>query len=177
MSYIRNSPISITDIHREPSWFIDRTGDRSLINDEWNFNINNNITNSFNNSNAMAASYPTHINYNYISNYNNINYDTLIYYPSYNTASIRSVSCELVLDQYLQFSEEQCECCICMDQKEEENICQLNCKHVFCVTCIDSSIKTFRDRNQDVICALCRTEVKKITFKKQENIDKIKECL
>ena len=64
-----------------------------------------------------------------------------------------------------------------MEQKEEENICQFNCGHVFCVTCIDRSLKTFRDRNQDVNCALCRSEVKKITFKKKENKDKIQACL
>ena len=61
--------------------------------------------------------------------------------------------------------------------KEAENICQFNCGHTFCVICIDTSLKTFRDRNQDVICSLCRAKVKKITFKKQENRDKIQKYL
>ena len=176
MSDGRNSPISIMDLPREPLWFIDRVGDRSLINN-WNSNINNHV-NTNNNIIAMAATYPTNYNYNYIDH--NINYDTSIYYPIASLsarAMVRSIPSELVLDEIIEFSEEQCECCICMDQKEEDNICQLNCGHSFCVTCVDASIKSFRDRNQYVICALCRTEVKKITFKNQENKDKIQECL
>jgi hypothetical protein len=173
MSDGRNSPISIMDLPGEPLWFIDRIGDRSLINiRNSNINNNNNHRNTNNNITAMAATYPTNYNYNYINR--NMYDDTLIYYP---TSLIRSVPSQLVLDGAIEFSEEQCECCICMDQKEAENICQLNCGHSFCVSCIDTSLKTFRDRNQDVICALCRTKVKKITFKKQENKDKIQECL
>jgi len=179
MSDGRNSPISIMDLPGEPLWFIDRIGDRSLINN-WNSNINNNNNhlNINNNVTMMAATYPTNYNYNNINH--NINYDTLIYYPRASLSAgalVRSIPSELVLDQAIEFSEEQCECCICMDQKEAENICQLNCRHSFCVSCIDTSLKTFRDRNQDVICALCRTEVKKITFKKEENRDKIQEYL
>jgi len=180
MSDGRNSPISIMDLPREPLWFIDRVGDHSLINN-WNSNINNNNNNHVNtNSNvsAMAATYPTNYNYNYINRTRN--YDNLIYYPraSLSTrAMVRPIPSELVLDEAIEFSEEQCECCICMDKKEAENICQLNCGHSFCVSCIDTSLKTFRDRNQDVICALCRSEVKRIIFKKQENRDKFQEYM
>jgi hypothetical protein len=170
MSDIRNSPSSIVNVTGETiSWFIDRIGDRS---DDWDSNIIRNNVNIFNNLSSVAATYPTNYDYNYI-NYHYRN-DTLI---NYSRPSIRAIPSELVLDQDIKFNEEQCECCICMEQKEEENICQFNCGHVFCVTCIDRSLKTFRDRNQDVICALCRTEVKKITFKKQENRDKIQEYL
>ena len=84
---------------------------------------------------------------------------------------------ELVLDEDFQFNEEQCECCICIEQKEAENICQFNCGHTFCVTCIDTSLTIFKNRNQDVICSLCRAKVQKITFKTQENKDQIQECL
>jgi len=143
MSDGRISPISFHELPEESLlWFIDRVGNRQLIN---TYTLNNIIYN--------------------------------IDYVSPTTSIIRSIPSELVLDQDIQFNEEQCECCICMDQKEEENICQFNCGHTFCVSCIDTSLKTFRDRNQDVICALCRSEVKKITFKKQENKDKIQECL
>jgi len=168
MSDGRNTPISIIHLPQEPiSWVIDRIGDRSII-DNWNSTINIiNDTNSFNNFIEMDATYPTNNNF--------INNQIIDWPPS--ISFTRSKPSELVLDEAIQFSEEQCECCICMDQKEEENICQLNCGHSFCVSCIDTSLKTFRDRNQDVICALCRGEVKKITFKKQENKDKIQEYL
>jgi hypothetical protein len=143
------------------SWSIDRVGDPSLL-------INNYIYN-FSPTSVTASNISGQI-YDII-NYDIINYDSIYLF---NTPA-RSVPSELVLDQDIQFSEEQCECCICMDKKEGENICQFNCGHTFCVTCVDTSLKTFKDRNKDVICALCRTEVTKITFKTQENKDKIQE--
>jgi hypothetical protein len=178
------------------SWVIDRQGDSSLYNfitldtypssnndfivyptDNYIINpISNSIINPISNSiiNPISNSIINPIS-------NSINYDSLIYYPFDNSSllleSVRSIPSELILNEDIQFNEEQCECCICMDQKEAENICQLNCEHTFCVTCIDTSLKTFKNRNQDVICALCRTNVTQITFKKQENKDKIEECL
>lgn len=141
MSDSTSSLIRIIQLPEEEAlWFIDRVGDRQLI------------------------------------NYNNIIYNNIIYNNDY-TSLTRSKPSELVLDEDIQFNEEQCECCICIDKKEEENICQFNCGHSFCVSCIDTSLKTFKDRNQDVICSLCRANVKKITFKKQENKDKIQEYL
>jgi hypothetical protein len=175
-----SSPTSI-------SWVIDREGDISL----YNFITLDTFSSPYSISNNFIV-YPTN---NPISNSiinpisnsiinpisNSINYDSLIYYPFDNSSllleSVRSIPSELVLNEDIQFNEEQCGCCICMDQKEAENICQLNCQHTFCVTCIDTSLKTFKDKNKDVICALCRTDVTKITFKKQENKDKIEECL
>ena len=189
MSDGRNSPISIMDPPEEPLWFIDRLGDRSLIN---NLNRNRNHDNLiYHDISVIAATYPTNYNYNYINHTRN--HDNSIYYSSsmrsYSMRSssmrsslsaislVRSIPSELVLDEAIEFSEEQCECCICMDQKEAENICQLNCGHSFCVTCIDSYLKSIKNKNIHVICALCRRKVKKITFKKKENKDKIQECL
>lgn len=150
MSDGRISPISVHDLPEEPLlWFIDRVGNRQLIN---TYTLNNVIYNVDN------------VIYN-VDNVSSI------------SSLIRSVPSELVLDKDLQFNEEQCECCICIEQKEVENICQFNCGHTFCVTCIDTSLKTFKNRNQDVICSLCRSKVQKITFKTQEDIDKIQECL
>lgn len=111
--------------------------------------------------------------YNIISN----NIISNIDYTSPTTLLTRAKPSELILDEDIKFSQEQCKCCICIDNKEAENICQFNCGHTFCVTCIDTSLKIFRDRNKDVICSLCRAKVKKITFKKQENRDKIQEYL
>ena len=150
MSDGRISPNNISELYEEPIlWFIDRVGDQQLIN-YYNIISNNIISN------------------NIISN---------IDYTLATTSLIRSKPSELILDEHIKFSEEQCECCICIDNKEAENICQFNCGHTFCVICIDTSLKTFRDRNQDVICSLCRANVKKITFKKQENRDKIQKYL
>jgi hypothetical protein len=174
----------ITDLSTEPiSWIIDREGDYSLINQLYF----NHYRRNYNSINLSTSGSNYLISNNYINNsiintdiYDDI-YDDISYHPFSHSlslfTSLRSVPSELVLNQDIQFSEEQCECCICMDQNEAENICQLNCGHTFCVTCIDTSLKTFKDRNKDVICALCRTEVTKITFKKQENKDKIQECL
>ena len=150
MSDGRITPISVDDLPEEPLlWFIDRVGNRQFIN---TYTLNNVIYNVD----------------NIIYNIDNV---------SSTTSLIRSVPSELVLDEDIEFNEEQCECCICIEEKEAENICQFNCGHTFCVTCIDTSLTIFKNRNQDVICSLCRAKVQKITLKTQENKYQIQECL
>ena len=160
MSDGRISPISVDDLPEEPLlWFIDRVGNRQFINTYTLNNVIYNVDNVIYNVNNVI--------------YNVDNIDNV----SSTTSLIRSVPSELVLDEDIEFNEEQCECCICIEQKEAENICQFNCGHTFCVTCIDTSLTIFKNRNQDVICSLCRAKVQKITFKTQENKDQIQECL
>ena len=155
------------EVHDESiTWFIDRIGDPLIIND---------LHYSSNNSFSSLSMYPISniIQNNYIINYRA---DDIIYNPeiSYNyIISPKSIPSEIILEESIEFTEEQCDCCICMDQKDAENICQFNCGHVFCVTCVNLSIQTFRSRLQDVTCSLCRASVEKITVKTKENKDTI----
>lgn len=53
-------------------------------------------------------------------------------------------------------SEEERNCCICMEQRETQQFCRLNCQHLYCVTCINSHL----ERNNS--CPLCRTNITNI---------------
>lgn len=55
-----------------------------------------------------------------------------------------------------ELSEEEKNCCICMTDRNNEQICSLNCRHKFCVECIDILLKTKHT------CPLCRTTITQI---------------
>jgi hypothetical protein len=55
-----------------------------------------------------------------------------------------------------ELSEEDKNCCICMTDKNNEQICSLNCSHTFCVECIDILLKTKHN------CPLFRTVITQI---------------
>jgi hypothetical protein len=66
-----------------------------------------------------------------------------------------------------ELSEEEKTCCICIDEKDDDKICLLNCRHKFCVECINSHLK----KNQN--CPLCRayiTEIRTQTFEARQQI-------
>ena len=62
----------------------------------------------------------------------------------------------------IELSKEEHECCICMEEKLTDNMCQLNCCHKFCISCIDQHL----ERNNK--CPLCREKVDKIVCKTEE---------
>jgi hypothetical protein len=65
-------------------------------------------------------------------------------------------------------SEEDRTCCVCIDEKNSEQICKLNCCHVFCVECINNCL----ERNS--LCPLCRSYITQIRTQTFEARDKIK---
>jgi hypothetical protein len=68
-------------------------------------------------------------------------------------------------------SEEICDCAICYeDDIKNINFVKLNCNHKFCNTCLKKAIESTQN-NKTPCCALCRSEIKTITFK-DENIKK-----
>ena len=56
-----------------------------------------------------------------------------------------------------KFNEDNFECCICMNYKQNFQICQLNCRHKFCIQCIYKTI-----RSKKITCPLCRSEIEEI---------------
>ena len=58
-------------------------------------------------------------------------------------------------------------CCICMETKENHNICQLNCQHKFCSECIITHVN--RNRSNSV-CPLCRTQITTITVQSNDDL-------
>lgn len=74
-----------------------------------------------------------------------------------------------IICQQLEITDEDQDCCICMETREKFEICSLNCGHKFCATCIESCIK----KPTNYTCSLCRQNVTVITA----NINDIKEKL
>jgi hypothetical protein len=147
------------------SWVIDRIGDRSFM-DEWN---NATLIRSYPTRNSYAISTLYLLHSDLIFDYRDNN---LIYHQinrEYDFEFQPYVPSQIMLDETIEFTEEQCNCCICMDKKEEATICQLNCSHTFCVACTQSCILTFIKKNQNAICSLCRATVETITVKTPEN--------
>ena len=69
-----------------------------------------------------------------------------------------------IICEPLEISEEQQNCCICMEIKEKEDICLVNCGHSFCGECI----KNTYNKNRNFGCPLCRESVFVITTQKPE---------
>jgi len=63
-----------------------------------------------------------------------------------------------------EISEEQQNCCVCMETREKEDICSLDCEHSFCQMCI----KTILKKHQPLHCPLCRNLVTLIFTQKIE---------
>jgi hypothetical protein len=64
---------------------------------------------------------------------------------------------------------EEFECPICLTNKENKTI--LNCKHSFCIQCIQKTLT-----NGYIKCALCRTNITSVTVNSQESLDLISSC-
>ena len=168
-------------INREPTiefyeyilLLIDRVGDRSLINQLGNTHQYTNYTPE-NSNNEDISSF---INTDYIIN----SEDDFIYLPSWDENSnihSRFTSLQIsILDEAIEFTKEQCDCCICLDTHDSNDTCQFNCGHTCCVSCTSTSINSFRIRQQRVNCSLCRVNIDTISVKTQQNKDKIQLCI
>jgi hypothetical protein len=76
-----------------------------------------------------------------------------------------------IIYKTLLISDEESICCICMESREKNEICSLNCDHVFCGYCVENCLKM-----QDIyVCSLCRETVIVITCQKLEIIEKLKD--
>jgi hypothetical protein len=62
-------------------------------------------------------------------------------------------------------TEEEKDCCVCMESKEYQQICQLNCLHKFCSECTLTHIQR---NTQQPCCPLCRTNITNISVQTQE---------
>ena len=68
----------------------------------------------------------------------------------------------------------QYDCPICMDNKTPETGCNTNCSHEFCVDCMMNLLSQTRARYKNHIsCPMCRTEIKNINVRSQDQVRKI----
>lgn len=120
------------------SWEIDRNPDFTLLNDYPNydaFNINEQI---------------------------DLRHDDFIPFETEPLGSQEQVD---IIVGVFPVSEEDTNCCICIESRENSQICQLNCCHKFCYSCILTHIRRNRIRN---CCPLCRSNITNIIVQSEE---------
>ena len=135
------------------TWTVDRTPDYNL------YNLNN-IDNQIN-----------EVNYRDLSSYNNSiihnaieSYDDFISFDS-----IREIlQINFRLNTITASSDNDLNCCVCMETKQNTQICQLNCSHKFCTNCITTLI--VKNRNTST-CPLCRSVITNITVQTEEHLE------
>ena len=154
------SVASIENFDNNDSWFIDNTPDYNYAR-----NIQNNIYyNNYNNYN------------NYIDMlYNEVRYEII---PIQNVIHQEQSRAQIkfhigVAFQPLEISEQQQECCVCMEKREKEEICELNCKHNFCGFCVKDILS--KNNTSSPNCPLCREKIKNIKTQQKEIQNKLNE--
>lgn len=174
------------------TWSIDRNPDHNILNqyvgrriaiieepdDTYNINVGTmrNLTggdiihtrdyiNPIYNHNDEDDEYYNY-NYNMDSLYNNIRNNMFLqnddFIPFNNRSEASTPSINFIVDEFL-LSPEELNCCICMEEQEDHQICQLNCHHTFCVACIDQHL----ERNST--CPLCREHISRIRTQTMES--------
>jgi hypothetical protein len=133
-------------------WFIDRMGNPDI-------NLNNSGENE---------TYIYEINNNIITGTinNNIIYDDTNDYDY--TIPFERPFVSIIVDEFMEITQEQLECCICMTEREKQNICKLNCMHTYCDGCLEQSLSRCQYN-----CALCREKITKIIVQTEEIREKL----
>jgi hypothetical protein len=139
----------------DPSYQNSSTISRIRINRSRNRYFNHINTFSYNNSinNNRNAETSTNIN----SNEDFIPFDNS--QPQNNGINIDIIN--------FTVSEEDRQCCICMEERQSEEICRLNCQHSFCVQCINQHLQTNHS------CPICRSSVTTLTVQNNNARDRI----
>jgi hypothetical protein len=139
----------VSDIPDEISWEIDRVGDIDLFN-SLEFNRNEEFDFQFIRANEELTNGNIHfITYN----------EDFI---PFNSDPISII--EINISEF-NISDDDINCCVCIETKEKSQICLLNCNHKFCGECISSHIKR---KILEPICPLCRTNITHISVQNLE---------
>ena len=136
------------------SWFIDRTGDR-FINVIGSTSLNS-ITYFINSVDQLQGNIISSNDTSGNIMFNDLDFNKHI---------------EISVDENLEITEEQRECCICMETKEKTDVCRINCGHTFCVKCCNESFCTKNRQGETMTCPLCRESVVSISVKNIESKD------
>lgn len=148
------SPASVTNVvtFDNDSWFIDRTP-------------NHNYARSVINNDIIDYTYYNNYN-NYINIiYNEINHE-IIPFPNIMSESESTKHNIALTLESLEITEETQNCCICMENREKEEICELNCRHNFCGFCVKDIL--CKNNSRKPKCPLCRENIKNIKTQKKE---------
>jgi hypothetical protein len=165
-----SSPSSVT-------WFFDRIPNTHIVDQLINNNTLWDIS-SYQVQELFQVTYPireiidNNNNYNnYINNYiinytiNNNNFNNIL--------ERRGPFIHFILDNTIEITEEQQDCCLCFEKKDKTEICRLNCSHTFCGTCINNTIESYTSRNVTCCCPLCRDNIETVLVQTDEIYDKL----
>ena len=132
------------------TWFIDRVGDRSI--------------NPYSINSVAHIAIMDYLNYPIINN--TIINDLAFNYDLTPTIPFAPLVEVLVVPD-IAMTEEEKDCCVCQEERENTDICRLNCAHTFCSGCIKHVM------NRQKTCPLCRAEITQICVQTDENKNKI----
>jgi hypothetical protein len=132
-------------IEQPITWVIDRVGDR---------NINPYSINSV--AYSVILDYLNHPIINDMA----FNYDVS---PTIPFAPL----VEVLVVPDMAMTEEEKDCCVCQEERPDNEICRLNCAHTFCSSCIKNVM------NRQKTCPLCRSEISQICVQNEANREKI----
>jgi hypothetical protein len=76
-----------------------------------------------------------------------------------------------ILCESLMIEDESQNCCICMETREKQDICLLNCNHGFCGICV----KDILEKQPRPSCALCREKISVIRVQTSETQNNLNE--
>lgn len=169
-------------------WYIDRNPDYNIFNNvrssswtndaEINYNIiHDNINSNIRNINSPWINDPSHQNSRAVSRIRinrsvNRNIETstninsnedFIPFDSLHPQN-RGINIDII---NFTVSEEDRQCCICMEERQPEEVCRLNCQHTFCVGCINQHLQSNHS------CPICRSSVTTIIVKNNGARDRI----
>jgi hypothetical protein len=153
--------MSISETNDILTWSIDRTPDYDIYNNIDIIDTNDNIDEieyEFyrNIVDTTFQNLQTNIINNFNYNYNNTLVETEEFIPFQNNTVRPEIEVE---NDVVDIFNEEIECCICMETRENFQMCHLNCRHKFCDQCIQTHISANRAIPS---CPLCRNLITNI---------------
>lgn len=104
---------------------------------------------------------------NIADSYPLINNFTVNNVTEYTLYTLESQKAFEVIEETFEVVDEEKDCAICFETREEEEFCELNCGHKFCDKCITKCMKSMDS------CSLCRSRVERIKTQNDENAKKL----
>jgi hypothetical protein len=167
-------------------WYIDRNPHFNPLNNDDNINLSNSLPDSINyniihdniNTNIRNINSPRINDHSYqiastvsrirfnrnVETSTNINSNEDFIPFDSSPPQNRGININI---SYFAVSEEDRQCCICMEERHPEEICRLNCQHTFCVECTNQHIQS---KNA---CPVCRSSVTTLIVQNTNARDRI----
>jgi len=155
----------MSEFEEPVSWFIDRTGDPSILS---NFNsihylasqyIHNYMMNDIVNDlrNDLSNNISNNIGNNIVNDLSNNDIQpTIPFGPELEIEVVENME-----SKYIDH-----DCCVCQEDREKTDMCILNCAHLFCCDCVENIME------RQKTCPLCRSEISGIYVQNEENREK-----